>query len=1156
MRKNLLITPVAMTLVAGAISLSAQDLSNGTVAGRVTGANGQPLSGVSVTLNSPALLTPRQFTTDASGQFRAQMLLAGNYTITYTLNGYVTRRLTTYVAAGQTIRGDMQLRPIEVQGETVEIMAASAQHVDKTDTLAVVAMNQEKITELMGWLTLGGDGLVSIVPGVLRSGDDYMMRGATQRGTKVLVDGGNATNMMEGTPWGFSAPITDALESMSFVLSPLNARYGNTDGGLVSFVLNKGSNNFKGTLRFIPGGRGSMWNTINPSYPDNRGMGVANPTPGSDQMTKRYEFYLSGPLWKDHITFSYSSRNTPATRTTRYQYEQTGGIWVSGNGTTIEDKARFRVGTYFTNPKTNETIRKAEMLDASDPMTLIPVSNVTTNDTYTLYYQITQNHQIEYSYTELQADGWNNRTDVNSNMADTSYNRTHTPDGNGNQRRWNIAYKGIIGSAGLLEARMSAFTQTWFNLQEDGRPKHHVRVLTMPSLLPMPGKANNNDPNNYYASGLIDAMLNRQDSIKDTTLGGTSSYYFNASNEGPGDTGRNDPINVNYQHILETKSFGRHIFDVGFAREKSSWTNPNLNAQGGINAERVIYTPGRINIGLTANDIYGYANTPLRDYAGKFIVFNMKNATFNSIDPYGFSRYNKAADQNEPRNGNDLLINYYNAQNIRAGNTSAAWPMMYEQYGDMLCELSIQQLSYYLNDLWTINDHHSVMAGVRFDNFKVWESKANRDIHSYSQPTFRFEYKFDVNGDQKRVANLSWAQYHTLSPISSWVGFVNRGVRTRTWDQGSTDGVPYLVDFEDIMNINNYGYVLNDSYFGAVNEVDKDYKGLVRTELTTGMRFNLDNGGHLRVTYIQSSFDNESEYSYNGWKPNPNGNGTMSYSRKLVNIPMERSYKSIELEWEVPVTKRVLFGGSYMFARKMENAPNSDFWSNESNVPQKNLNKRVYYWDAYDQFEWPGFGWNPIRMKNSEHQLNAYLNYDLSAGKVKSNVAFRWWYTSSGFEDRIGYDCIKGYPIIPGINEIDNAGTGMKTLPGGAEIYNYRWIYTDTHSLRNGADGWGLRMNYNLDLPITKKLHWFLSVLVENPFNHRQKSGWFDIGWWSDGRNTPNDVLDINGNVVFRATTQYTGGVKKMGMNTDYSHFAPNQITGGRSMSFQTGLRF
>jgi len=1157
MRKNLLITPIAMTLVAGAMTLSAQDPTSGTVAGRVTGANGQPLSGVSVTLNSPALLTPRQFTTDASGQFRAQMLVSGNYTITYVLNGYLTRRLTTYVAAGQVIRGDMQLRPIEVQAETVEIMATSAQHVDKTDTIVAATMSQQKLIELSGAVT--PENLVSIVPGTLRDGTEYMFRGSTKKGSKFLIDGSNVTNMAEATGWGVDFPMTDAIESISFILSPLNARYGDTDGGLVSFVLNKGTNEFKGSVRFIPDARNTdngigstnryLW-TQTSAYPNNRGVS-STINPGTDQMSKSYQFYLSGPIWKDHISFSWNSQNFPTRRYTKYQYEQTGSLWVSGNGSAIP-QSRWNVGTYYKDAKTDEVIRKAELLEATDPMNLISSIDASTNDTYTLFYQITQNHQIEYSYSEIMGNGYNNRSDYP--MADSNANPIYTTRGNGNQRRWNLAYKGIIGSSGLLEARYSSFTQAWTNVQADLRPKRNVRVLTMPSYYPING-TNNGDPNNYYASGLIDSMLNRRDGIKDSSVNTSNprgTYDFNAGNEGPGDTAYNQPINVNYQHILETKNFGRHIFDVGFQRERSSWVNPNMDSGGtlGINAQTVVRSPGRINIGLTTSDIFGYAGTPVSQYAGKFIVYNMNYATFNSVDPYGFSRFNTGGLTGEPIDPNQRLIDYQSGY-----GKGVIWPTMGRQIGGAFTDLCIQQTSYYLNDLWIINDHHSVMGGVRYDMFRAWDSSADHDIHSYGLPTFRFEYKFDISGDQKRVVNVSWGQFHTMPAISAWGGFLDRRIKEMVWNVGPPDGKPYLVDFDDIMNENNYRTIA-DNFSGGVNEVDKNYKSLVGTEFTTGIRFNLDNGGTLRVTYVNRDTANDGAYFYNGWKPSPTGDGTMVYSRLLKNIDVERSYNSLELEWEVPVTKRVLFGGSYMFARKMENG------TDESNSPQKSANKTVYYWDEYNQYDYPNWGWNPVRMRNSEHQYNAYLNYDLSAGKVKSNAAFRVWYTSSGFGTR-SYPYEMGYPVIPGIT-LNNGGAvpdgnpPMSSMPTGTALSNTRTVYYNIHRT-SGNDGWGLRLAYNLDVPITHKLRWFANVTCENPFNHRHKgTGVYAIeAWVNSGNVVPQTITYADGRVVQANNPYAIGGMKSDNVQRGNANlFAPNQVAGGRSIGLQTGLRF
>jgi len=540
-----------MFLVSGAMTLSAQDFTTGTLAGRVTGENGRPLQGVLVTLNSPSLLSPRQFTTDASGQFRAAMLMGGNYTVTYSLNGYLTRRVNTYVAPGQIIRGDTQLKPVGMQSTEVEITASSSQQqVDKTDTIVQTSYSQDKMLELLGSTNVGN--LLAVSPGITEAGGvDYRVRGGMARGTKILIDGANVTNMAEGTGYAVLYPLTDAVESVAVIQSPLNSRYGNTDSGMISYVLSKGSNEFKGSMR-VDLGRGSIWNTFNgQGYPNNRGERGTN-DPGQDSLGKNYEFYLSGPIWKDHITFTWTSQIYPTDKWYNYQYSYTENLWVSGNGSAY-DPSRYKVGTYFKAPN-GEVIRKAELLEASDPYNVIPSSYKYTYDAYTLFFQISQNHQVEWSYGESLDYAINYSTGYK--MADAASNPTR--ESFGDVRRWNIAYKGIIGSNGLLEARWTGSTHSWFNTQLDGRPKRTVNVLTMTSLNPFPGYDDNNDPNNYYDSGLIDAWLRREDGIKDNRLGGLSDYNFNASNQGPGDASVNNPINVNYQHTADQTGPAHH----------------------------------------------------------------------------------------------------------------------------------------------------------------------------------------------------------------------------------------------------------------------------------------------------------------------------------------------------------------------------------------------------------------------------------------------------------------------------------------------------------------------------------------------------------------------------------------------------------------------
>jgi len=1158
MRKNLLITPVAVLLVSGAMSLSAQDFTAGSLAGRVTGPDGRPLRGVTVTLNSPSLLQPRQFTTDATGQFRAQMLSGGNYTVTYTLSGYLTRRMTTYVAAGQIIRGDMQLKPMDVQAETVEIVATSAQQVDKTDTVVQSSLSQQKLIELTG----GADvwSLISVIPGARSMGSDFRIRGGTQRGTKMLLDGNNITNMAEGTGYGVNYPLTDAIESVAVIQSPLNARYGNTDGGLISFVLNKGSNEFKGAVRVSLNREGDLWNEVS-SYPDNAGWAY-DITPGDDTLRKEYQFYLSGPLWKDHITFSWTSGNTPTRKWLAYQYQSTGNIWVSGNGSAI-DPSRHRIGTYFKGPN-DEVIRKAEMLNASDPMNRIPQKTVSKEDTYALFWQVTQNHQLEWSYMETNNSRLN---PMNYNMADMNTNPAIADQGDGLQRRWTLAYKGIIGASGLLEARIGSSTQAWYNVPVDGRPKYSVHVLTMPSLNPKNPNGNLDDPTNYLANGILDVNIVRNDSVNNSIGGDFGTYDFNATNEGPGDTTTNQPINVNYQHILDNK-LGQHIIDVGFQREKSAWINPNLYSGGStnVNAERRIMSPGHIASDLQLSDIRNRTGTiNLADYRDRFIVFNMNYATFNSVDPYAFSRFNKGSNQNEPQDGTMRLLDWNNGQGYgriavdnRYGtpsNGNSLWPMMAQQYSlgnsSAYQDLYVQQMSYYLNDLWTINDHHSVMGGVRFDNYKVW-SQDQGDIYSYSIPTLRFDYKFDVHGDQKRVFNVSWGQFHNMAPASSWGAFANRGVKEMIWNVGPTDGKPYLVEFEKIMDEKNYRTIVDNVAGKSVNKIADGYKGLVSTELTLGVRFNLDNGGTLRASYIKRSIANDNAYLYNGWVDHPDGSGTKVISRLLDNMDVERSYNSVELEWNVPVTKRLDFGGSYTFARQMESN------TGDANVPGKGAFKSIYYWKYYDeQFTFPHYGYKPTRLVAPEHYLNAYINYDLTYGKVKSNAALRFAYTSSGPSPRT-YTYEMGFPIIPGITT-SNAGEGQPSpMPLGATIGGTRSVYYNINRT-GGADDWSLNLTYNLEVPVTNRVNWFATFMVYNPFNHRGRTSGYDLSEVGSGINSviPKDIYRLNGSIYRPARDPYPNGYILTYYGDMYDNlFAPFYVQGGRSIGLQTGLRF
>ena len=97
-----------------------------TIAGAVRDSSGAVLPGVTVEAASPVLIEKiRTAITDGTGRFRIEDLRPGNYTVTFTLPGFVTVRQEGLIVSGTavtTVNGEMRVggvaETITVTGET------------------------------------------------------------------------------------------------------------------------------------------------------------------------------------------------------------------------------------------------------------------------------------------------------------------------------------------------------------------------------------------------------------------------------------------------------------------------------------------------------------------------------------------------------------------------------------------------------------------------------------------------------------------------------------------------------------------------------------------------------------------------------------------------------------------------------------------------------------------------------------------------------------------------------------------------------------------------------------------------------------------------------------------------------------------------------
>ena len=118
--------PVALTGVAllGLVTLSAQSITTGDIAGTVKDPSGAIVPGATVTLKSTDTGETRTQTTTQSGEYRFTTLRAGNYEISAALTGLKSDLNKVTVAIGQVAALDLTVAPQSSQ-QIVEVTAAA-----------------------------------------------------------------------------------------------------------------------------------------------------------------------------------------------------------------------------------------------------------------------------------------------------------------------------------------------------------------------------------------------------------------------------------------------------------------------------------------------------------------------------------------------------------------------------------------------------------------------------------------------------------------------------------------------------------------------------------------------------------------------------------------------------------------------------------------------------------------------------------------------------------------------------------------------------------------------------------------------------------------------------------------------------------------------
>ncbi|HJW10019.1 MAG TPA: TonB-dependent receptor [Holophagaceae bacterium] len=237
---------LGLGLLLAAAPAFAQTTTTGSISGTVTGPEGAPVAGATVSLSSAQVT--RTVVTGADGGFRVGLLNPGSWQIRIVKEGLQTATQAVTVSTNENRNVNFKLA---TENQTVVITASS---VDVTSTQTGLSLSQEK----MAALPKGRDftDLALFTPGVVDGsggGPGFgfgsltkspSISGASSAENSFIVDGLQSTDFRYGGQG--SSLKTDFVDQVEIQTGGYKPEYSAL-GGVFNAILKSGSNDFKGS---------------------------------------------------------------------------------------------------------------------------------------------------------------------------------------------------------------------------------------------------------------------------------------------------------------------------------------------------------------------------------------------------------------------------------------------------------------------------------------------------------------------------------------------------------------------------------------------------------------------------------------------------------------------------------------------------------------------------------------------------------------------------------------------------------------------------------------------------------------------------------------------------------------------------------------------
>jgi outer membrane receptor protein involved in Fe transport len=253
MRRLISSLSLILLILASGNSLLAQATATGNIIGVVTDATGAALPAASVIATNQGTNAERTTTSNASGQYRFDLLPVGIYTVRVEVSGFSTAQAKDLeLFVGSTLTVNMPLKPGTIS-TSVEVVSLN-QLVDTEKTDSSSSVSPQQITSL----PLNGRDIANLAilaPGVKQvdSYDPtknryavYAVNGSSGRNTNTTVNGiDNKDNTVGGAV--MQLPL-EAVEEFKISTNRFSAENGRSEGAALNIVTKSGTNQYHGAL--------------------------------------------------------------------------------------------------------------------------------------------------------------------------------------------------------------------------------------------------------------------------------------------------------------------------------------------------------------------------------------------------------------------------------------------------------------------------------------------------------------------------------------------------------------------------------------------------------------------------------------------------------------------------------------------------------------------------------------------------------------------------------------------------------------------------------------------------------------------------------------------------------------------------------------------